>query len=91
MQSNLDVISDGAEVIRAFLTAIPTFWSQNDVGQVIRACFDLGERGKFKNTGSSLIKIIAKRVPSKTIFLTLAEMWPSVRQSQQVCCQLISR
>ncbi|KAF8797612.1 hypothetical protein BYT27DRAFT_7204423 [Phlegmacium glaucopus] len=75
------LFEDAFSILHGLLTTIPTFWGSGEVTQVVLLHMD--QPSHISSMMSSLVKSIAKRIPSKVLLPTLVEIWLTVQPSGQ--------
>ena len=76
-----EVASYATRIIQALLSSIPNFWGSSEFLQVITLYLDTCVSSRKPRTSAqlSLIKVVAKKAPSKLLLGTLCDLWPSLR------------
>ena len=79
------VSQDALSVLHNLLRSIPTFWTAGELTQVIGLHLDFCGSPGAESAMAPLVKAIAKRASSKTVLLTMSELWPSLHQNVSAC------
>ncbi|KAF7977911.1 hypothetical protein HWV62_2480 [Athelia sp. TMB] len=80
LQSNIPIsalATDALSVLRGLLVAIPTFWGNAELVQVIKLHIDHTTTAKAQSSATTaLMKALTKRTPSKVLISSMCQIWP---------------
>ncbi|EMD35136.1 hypothetical protein CERSUDRAFT_107124 [Gelatoporia subvermispora B] len=73
--SDDEITAAALSVLQELLSAVPNFWSNKELVQVINLYLDSSFIAKKTTAVAPLIKSLAKRAPSKSLLNTLSDLW----------------
>ncbi|ORX37624.1 hypothetical protein BD324DRAFT_650190 [Kockovaella imperatae] len=83
LQSSSDtMMRETTGVLGTLLSTVPTFISSKQMHSVLATCLEHYNRDP--TTMAGLMSVTAKKVPTKSLFPIMMEMWKSVKESQLI-------
>lgn len=78
-------LADAYSILHGLLLSIPTFWGSKELAQVIMLYTEqsLSSPNTSLTLMLSLVKTIAKKVPSKVLLPAMVDIWPTIQVAPQ--------